>query len=68
MAGPTELPHGLLAGERMLASDLLSGVKIEGPRLGDDFIFDNDRAMTIVGVLGPDLVAGFGIEHDESAT
>ena len=50
-------PRGLLAGERMLACELLVGVEIERPRLGDDFIPDDDRPVAVVGVQGPELLA-----------
>ena len=60
MARSGELPGGLLSGKRMGSHLLLASVQIEGPGLGDDPIFNNDRPVPVIGILRPKLFSGKG--------
>ena len=55
VAGLRKHPRALLAGERMHARLLFAGVEVVAPRLGDDFIADDDGAVAVVRILRPDF-------------
>ena len=60
MSWPYETPGFLLTSQEIRTRLLFTGLQVEPPRFGEYTTPDDDGAVPIVGILGPELVSIIG--------